>query len=147
MKNYDLEIEIHKVSRIINVKNSMYIRNIYLLIKGRDFLRLIVRSVPLSIAKKIFDDNITYCILKINLFFKKKKRYDKRNIYKWKKEYLIIKVLEFISGCNIITRGNSICIIGGQESINILLNMINKSNKKLNYLKLLQLFIKINNNR
>nr|BAS01496.1 rRNA processing protein Mis3 [Lotharella vacuolata] len=142
MKKYNLNIEIHKNSRTLIIKNSIYTKDIYLLIKGRDFLRLVVRSVSLSIAKKIFNEGISCCIINMDFFFKKNIKHEKNLICKWKREYLIFKVLEFITKCYIIKRGDSISIIGPYKNIKNLLGMINNKNKKTNHLKLLQFLSK-----
>jgi ribosomal RNA assembly protein len=87
------------------------------IIKARDFLKLISRSVPVEQAAKIFEDEI-YCeIFKISNFLKNRKVFLKRRRRLIGNKGITVRAIEMITQTYILVQGNSVAIMGNHSGL------------------------------
>lgn len=84
----------------------------YAIIKARDIIKLLSRSVPYEVCLKLLEDE-TYCdIIKIKNLVSKKEKFVKRRQRLIGPNNQTIKALELLTNCYIMVQGHTVCVIG-----------------------------------
>ena len=89
----------------------------YAIIKARDIIKLLARSVPYEACLKLLNDD-TYCdIIKIKSLVSKKEKFVKRRQRLIGPNGSTIKALEILTDCYIMVQGHTVSIIGHYKKI------------------------------
>ena len=84
----------------------------FIILKARDLLKLLARSIPVAQAVKILDDAWVCDIVKIGGLVRNKERFVKRRQRLVGQEGSTLKALELVTGCFILVQGNTVSIMG-----------------------------------
>eukprot|EP00980_Cylindrotheca_fusiformis_P016269 scaffold4829_cov129-Cylindrotheca_fusiformis.AAC.29 len=108
----------HKIACELNlIEGSMTVRTTsqtadpYVILKARDLLKLIARSIPVVQALKILKDEWVCDIVKIGGIVRNKERFIKRRQRLLGQEGSTLKALELVTGCFILVQGNTVSIM------------------------------------
>jgi len=96
----------------ISIVTTKFTKDPFCIIKARDFLKLISRSVPTEQAAKIFFDNIFCEVLKISNFTRNKKVFLKRRKRLIGTNGSTVKAIEMVTNTYILVQGNSASVMG-----------------------------------
>ncbi|KAJ0233772.1 Krr1 [Hirschfeldia incana] len=112
LKEYGVACKLNLVERSMSVSTTKKTRDPYIIVKARDLLRLLSRSVPAPQAIKILKDDMTYDIINIRKLVPKKERFVRRRQRLVGPGFSTLKALETLTNCYILVQGNTVAAMG-----------------------------------
>lgn len=117
LKEYGVACELNLVEGSMTVSTTRKTRDPYIIIKARDLIKLLSRSVPAPQAIKILDDEVQCDIIKIGNLVRKKERFVKRRQQLVGPNSSTLKALEILTSCYILVQGNTVAAMGSFKGL------------------------------
>ncbi|XP_031255274.1 KRR1 small subunit processome component homolog isoform X1 [Pistacia vera] len=117
LKEYGVSCELNLVEGSMTVSTTRKTRDPYIIVKARDLIRLLSRSVPAPQAIKILNDEVQCDIIKIGNLVRNKERFVKRRQHLVGPNSSTLKALEILTGCYILVQGNTVAAMGSFKGL------------------------------
>jgi ribosomal RNA assembly protein len=111
LDQFKIACELNLVEGSMTVRTTSQTTDPYVILKARDLLKLIARSIPVVQALKILKDEWVCDIVKIGGSVRNKERFIKRRQRLLGQEGSTLKALELVTGCFILVQGNTVSIM------------------------------------
>lgn len=109
------ELDLAKGSVSVSTTKKTY--DPFIIIKARDMVKLIARSVPYEQAVRVLEDEITSDVIKIGTIVRNKQRFVKRRQRLVGPKGTTLKSLELLSNCYILVHGQTVSAIGPHKGL------------------------------
>lgn len=101
----------------MSVKTTRKTYDPYIILKARDVIKLLSRSVPLLNSITVLEDGMNCDIIKIGNIVKNKERYIKRRQRLLGPNGNTLKAIELLTQCFVLVQGNTVSAIGSFKGL------------------------------
>ena len=124
LKEYGIKAELDLIEGSMTVKTTRETWDPYIIVKARDLIKLLSRSVPYQQALKILNDGVECDVIKIRNIINNKDRFIKRRQRLIGPKGMTLKALELLTECYIMVQGATVCVMGNYKNLKIVRRIV-----------------------
>jgi ribosomal RNA assembly protein len=113
----DLKVELDLVKSKMIVSTTRKTWDPYAIINGRDFVKLLSRSVPFEQAARVLEDECSCDIIKIKSLVRNTERFIKRRQRLIGPDGSTLKAIELLTGCYVLVQGGTVSAVGPHKGL------------------------------
>ncbi|XP_019881612.1 KRR1 small subunit processome component homolog [Aethina tumida] len=112
LDEHHVKAELDVVEGSMTVKTTRKTWDPYIIIKARDMIKLLSRSVPFEQAKRVLNDDVGCDIIKIGKLTRNKEKFVKRRQRIIGPNGCTLKSIELLTNCYVLVQGQTVSALG-----------------------------------
>lgn len=131
-------LEPHKlIAELDLIKGSMLVKTTrktwdpFIIIKARDIIKLLSRSVPYEQAIKVLDDEVSCDIIKIKSLVRNREKFIKRRNRLIGPAGCTLKSIELLTNCYVLVQGTTVSAVGPYKGLQHVRNLVEDTMKNV----------------
>ncbi|XP_068211644.1 KRR1 small subunit processome component homolog [Palaemon carinicauda] len=138
MNESGINAELDLVGGTMTVTTTRKTWDPYAIIKARDIMQLLQRSVPFEHAVRVLEEGMTHEVIKISGIVRNKERFAKRRQRLVGSNGTVLKALELLTDCYILIQGTTVAVIGPYNGVANVMDVVKQTMKNIHPVYLLK---------
>ncbi len=124
LQSYGIDCELNLIEGSMTVRTTRKTKDPYIIMKARDLIKLLARSIPVQQAVKILQDDMQADIVKIGGIVRSKEVFVRRRQRLLGPDGATLKALELLTECYILVQGNTVSCMGPFKGLKVVRQVI-----------------------
>lgn len=125
LNEHHVRAELDLIEGSMSVKTTRKTWDPYVIIKARDMLRLMARSVPFEQAVRVLEDEMSCDVIKIGKLVRNRDKFVKRRQRLIGPNGATLKSIELLTNCYVLVQGNTVAALGPYRGLQHVRDIVN----------------------
>lgn len=131
LKEYGVKAELNLIEGSMTVRTTKETWDPYIIVKARDLIKLLSRSVPYQQALRVLEDGIDMDVIKIRGSVTNRDRFIKRRQRLIGPKGMTLKAIELLTDCYILVQGSTVSVMGNFKQLKIVRRIVQDCMKNI----------------